>query len=436
MAVSSGAKKTLISVAVLVAACALIVGIAHWRAHDLVAGDVAWHVEISDGGDEAVVVRDRIYTYEDDVLTIRELSSGREIAEDYLDGTWARVGDSGDVAVVSIDGLAMYDRSGDQVWHQTLDDLHMPIAISTDGELDAVRCAEDEGCTLVHFDAAGTITSSTSRESLDLGIPAVVGVTTLDDSRLVQRVPTVPVDIDPETRSAFQVRNGKRWGAPVAVMDDHVAAQVGDLLVGMSRKDGTCTFSAVRAGVRAWTTSTPCPDLGFPIVDVFANRIYVTNLSGRAYDVVTADLEGRRASAFQVEVDPASESDDRQLLKPAPDAVVLIQSDRIAAFSPTGKRLWSQDLDRRSRGSVDESKRLYPGVAVSGPIIDRFENGPDGVAGLAIGRKLPAYTHTFVDSGSGEETARLAAPYGSVPYGLDDGRVLMLGNDDMWLVSP
>lgn len=436
MAVSSGAKKTLISVAVLVAACGLIVGIAHWRAHDLVAGNVAWHVEISDGGDEAVVVRDRIYTYEDDVLTIRDLSSGREIAEDYQDGAWARVGDSGDVAVVSIDGLAMYDRSGDQVWHQALDDLHMPIAISTDGELDAVRCDEDEGCTLVHFDAAGTITSSTSRESLDLGSPAVVGVSTLDDSRLVQRVPTVPVDIDPETRSAFQVRNGKRWGAPVAVMDDHVAAQVGDLLVGMSRKDGTCIFTAVRAGATAWTSSTPCPDLGFPTVDVFADRIYVTNHSEGAYDIVTADLEGRRASAFQVEVDPASEADDRPLLRPTPDAVVLIQSDRLVAYSPTGKRLWSQDLNSRSRRAAVESKRLYPDVAVSGPVVDHFDNGPAGLAGLAIGRKLPAYTHTFVDSGSGDETARLAAPYGSIPYGLDDGRVLILGNDDMWLVSP
>ena len=435
MAVSSGATKALISGAVAIAVCALVVGIAHWRAHDLVAGDVVWHAEVGGSVDETVVVRDRIYTYQDDVLTIRDLASGKMIAEDRLDGTWARVGDSGDVAVLGIARIAMYDRDGNQMWAKELDDLHMPIAISPDGQLDAIRCSESDKCVLVHFDSSGTVTSRTPRRALDLGSPAYIGTDTLDDSQLVQRVPTVPVDIDPKTRSAYQVRDGKRWGSPVGVMDEHVAAQVGDLLVGVSRKDGICTFAAVRSGVQAWTTTTPCPDLGFPKIEVFADRIYLTNLSRGAYDVVTSDLEGRRASTFRVETGMTSES-DRQLLEPTPSGVVLIQTDRISAYSTTGKRLWTNALSRNSRDALDESKRLYPGIAVSGPVVDRFENGPSGLASLAIGRKVPAYTHTFISSRTGEETSQLAAPYGSVPYGLDDGRVLVLGSDDMWLVAP
>lgn len=435
MAVSPSAKKALIAVGVLVGVGALLVGIGHWRAHDLIAGDVVWHAEISGGVDEAVVVRDRIYTYQDDVLTIRDLATGKSIAEDRLDGTWARVGDGGDVAVVDTVRIAMYDRDGNQVWSKDLDHLHMPIAISPDGQLDAIRCSESEKCVLVHFDASGTVTSRTPRQSLGLGSPAFIGAETLDDSRLVQRVPTIPVDVNPNTRSAYQVRDGKRWGSPVGVMDEHVAAQVGDLLVGVSRKDGTCTFAAVRSGVPAWTTTTTCPDLGFPKVEVFSDRIYLTNPSDGAYDVVTSDLEGRRATAFRVDTGPTSES-DRQLLEPTPDAVVLTQTDRISAYSTTGKRLWSEKLTRNSRDVLDESTRLYPGIAVSGPVVDRFENGPGGLAGLAIGRKVPAYTHTFISSGTGEESSQLAAPYGSVPYGLEDGRVLVLGSDDMWLVSP
>lgn len=85
MAVSSGARRALISVAVVIIACGVVIGIAHWRAHDLVAGDVVWHTE--DGADEAVVVRDRIYTYGRDVLTIRDLSTGEPIARERQDGT-------------------------------------------------------------------------------------------------------------------------------------------------------------------------------------------------------------------------------------------------------------------------------------------------------------------------------------------------------------
>ncbi|MDQ4112312.1 MAG: hypothetical protein M3306_14620, partial [Actinomycetota bacterium] len=219
----------------------------------MVAGDVVWHAEVGGGVDETVVVRDRIYTYQDDVLTIRALASGKMIAEDRLDGNWARVGDGGDVAVLGIARIAMYDRDGNQVWAKELDDLHMPIAISSDGQLDAIRCSESDKCVLVHFDSTGTMTSRTPRRALDLGSPAVIGTSTFDDDQIVQRVPTVPVDIDPKTHSAYQVRDGKRWGSPVGVMDEHAAAQVGDLLVGVSRKDGTCTFTAVRSGVKEWT---------------------------------------------------------------------------------------------------------------------------------------------------------------------------------------
>lgn len=432
---SSGATKALISGAVAIAVCALVVGIAHWRAHDLVAGDVVWHAEVGSSVDETVVVRDRIYTYQDDVLTIRDLASGKMIAEDRLDGTWARVGDSGDVAVLGIARIAMYDRDGNQAWAKELDDLHMPIAITPDGQLDAIRCSESDKCVLVHFDSSGTVTSRTPRRALDLGSPAVIGTSTFDDGQLVQRVPTVPVDIDSKTHSAYQVRDGKRWGSPVGVMDEHTVAQVGDLLVGVSRKDGTCTFAAVRSGVPEWTTTTTCPDLGFPEVDVFADRIYLTNFADGAYDVVTSDLEGRRATAFRVDTGTTTDS-DRQLLEPTPDAVVLTQTDRISAYSMTGKRLWTETLSRNSRDALDKSERLYPGIVVSGPVVDRFESGPSGLAGLAIGRKVPGYTHTFISSRTGEETSQLAAPYGSVPYGLDDSRVLVLGSDDMWLVSP
>jgi hypothetical protein len=218
-------------------------------------------------------------------------------------------------------------------------------------------------------------------------------------------------------------------------MDEHTAAQVGDLLVGASRKDGICTFAAVRSGVPEWTTTTTCPDLGFPKVEVFADRIYLSNHSEGAYDVVTSDLEGRRASAFRVDSRTTSES-DRQLLDPAPDGVVLTQTDRISAYSATGKRLWTKKMSRNSRDVLDKSKKLYPGIVVSGPVVDRFENGPGGLADLAIWRNVPAYTHTFISSETGEETSQLAAPYGSVPYGLDDGRILVLGSDEMWLVSP
>ena len=435
MAVSSGATKALISGAVAIAVCALVVGVAHWRAHDLVAGDVVWHTEIDRDASEAVVVRDRIYTYEDDQLTIRDLGTGKTVAEEYQDGTWAHIGDGGHAAVVDIESIAMYDRDGREAWHQRMDDLYLPIAISRDGQLDAIACPEKGTCITVHFDASGRETSRTRRESPDLWTPAFIGTDSFEDHPSVQRAPTIPTGTDSKQSAAFQVRDGKPFGPSVEVMDD-VAAQVGDLLVGMTRKDGTCTFDAVRAGEQAWTSSTPCPDLGYPKVDVFTNRIYVTNPSGDAYDVVTADLEGRRATSFRVRTGPSSES-DRTQLSPTSDAVVLALTDQVSAYSPTtGKRLWTKKLNRASHDALEKTKKIYPGIEVSGPVIDQYENAPQALAGLAVGRDVPAYTHTYIDAASGKESAELAAPYGVASLGLDDGRVLVLGDDDLWLVAP
>lgn len=289
-------------------------------------------------------------------------------------------------------------------------------------------------CVGAQFDVSGRVTSRTSRGSTDLWTPVVIGVDTFEEHPSVRRVPTIATGIDPTKRSAFQVRDGEPFGPAVEVTDD-VAAQVGDLLVGMARKDGTCHFTATRAGRRAWTTSTPCPDLGYPKVEVFTDRIYVTNPSGDAYDVVTADLEGRRATSFRIETGPTSE-EDRTQLSPTPDAIVLTLTDQIAAYSPTtGKRLWSEKLSRTSDGASDGTEKVYPGIEVSGPIVDRYGNGPQALATLAIGRDVPAYTHTYLDATSGEESAELAAPYGVSSLGLEDGRVLVLGDDDIWLVA-
>ena len=433
MAVSPGAKKALIAVGVLTVAGALLVGIGHWRAHDLVAGDVVWHTEVDRAAGEAVVVRGRIYTYEDDQLVIRDLGTGKVIAEELQDGNWAHVGDGGHVATVGVEQIAMYDRNGKLAWQQATDDLYHPIAISLDGQLDAVVC-EEKACSTVHFDAAGQETTRTPRLSPDLATPVYVGSGTFEDTH-VRRVPTIATDIDPKTHSVRQLRDGKPLGAPITLLDDHTAAQVGDLLVGVSRENGTCTFTATRAGTRAWTTTTPCPELGFPEVDVFADRIYLNSRSRDAYDIVTTDLEGRRASSFRVSTGPIEES-DRTQLSPTPAAVVLTVTDQISAYSPTtGKRLWTEDLSRTSHDVLEKTKKVYPGVEVSGPVIDRFGNDSRPVAQLAVGRDLPAYTHTFIDSESGKESAKLAAPYGSVAHGLEDGRVLVLGRDDVWLVS-
>lgn len=434
MAVSSSTKKVLVSVGVLVGVGALLVGIGHWRAHDLVAGDVVWHTEVDRDAGEAVVVRDRIYTYEDDQLTIRDLGTGKVLAEDLQDGTWAHVGDGGHVATVGIEQVAMYGRNGELVWQKAMDDLYHPIAISLDGQLDTVVCGE-KACSTVHFDASGQETSRTPRLSPDLVTPAYIGSGTFAETH-VRRVPTIPTDTDPKTHSVQQLRDGKPLGAPIRLIDDHTAAQVGDLLVGVSRENGTCTFTGTRAGARAWTTATPCPDLGFPEVDVFADRIYLNNPSDDAYDIVTADLEGRRATSFRVRTGPTSES-DRTQLSPTPDAVVLTLTDQVSAYSPTtGKRLWTEKLNRTSHDALEKTKKIYPGIEVSGPVIDQYENAPQALAGLAIGRDVPAYTHTYIDAASGKESAALAAPYGVTSLGLDDGRVLVLGDDDLWLVAP
>ncbi|MFE6510437.1 hypothetical protein ACFVDI_25100 [Nocardioides sp. NPDC057767] len=434
MAVSSGAKKALVSFGVLVCVGALLVGIGHWRAHDLVSGDVVWHVAAEDSGDEAVVVRDRIYTYDNDQLTIRDLGSGKQIAEENQVGAWAFVGDGGHVVVVGNESIATYDRDGEDLWHRTMDDLYLPIAISRDGGLDAVACSEKSGCVTAHFDVSGRETSRTSRGSTDLWTPVVIGFDTFENHPSVRRVPTIATDIDPTKRSAFQIRDGEPFGPAVDITDD-VAAQVGDLLVGMSRKDGTCHFAATRAGKRAWTTSTACPDLGYPKVEVFTDRIYVSNPSGDAYDVVTTDLEGRRATSFRIKTGPTSE-EDRTRLSPTPDSIVLTRTDQIAGYSPTtGKRLWSENLSRTSDGASDGTKKVYPGIEVNGPVIDRYGNGPQSLATLAIGSDVPAYTHTYLDATSGEESAELAAPYGVSALGLEDGRVLVIGDDDIWLVA-
>ena len=434
MAVSSGAKKALVSVGVLACIGALLVGIGHWRAHDLIAGDVAWHLAAEDSGDDAVVLRDRIYTYDHDRLTIRDLETGKRIAEEYQDGAWAFVGDGGHVAVVDAESIAVYDQDGVEAWHHAMDDFYQPIAISLDGELDAIACSETRGCVIARFDVSGRETSRASRGSTDLWTPTFIGVDTFEDHPTVRRVPPVATGVDPERGMVFQVRDGEQFGPAVEITDD-VAAQVGDLLVGMSRADGACTFDAVRAGKRAWTTSTPCPDLGYPKVEVFTDRIYVTNPSGDAYDVVTADLEGRRATSFRIKTGPTSEK-DRIQLSPTPEAIVLTLTDRIAAYSPTtGKKLWGQTLSRTSHDALDEARRIYPGVEVSGPVIDRSGNGPQSLAALAVGRDVPAYTHTYLDALSGEESAELAAPYGVSSLGLEDGRVLVLGDDDIWLVA-
>ncbi|NGN92669.1 PQQ-binding-like beta-propeller repeat protein [Nocardioides sp. KC13] len=435
MAVSSGAKKALVSVGVLAVIGALLVGIGHWRAHDLMAGDVVWHTKVDDGPQEAVVVRDRIYTYEDDRLAIRDLSTGRTVAEEYQDGILAHVGDSGHVALVDLEHVTVYDRDGRQQWHRALDDIYQPIAISLDGQVDAIVCSEQKKCSTVHFDASGRETSRTQRSSPDLAAPAFIGYGTLEDP-LVRRVPTIATDIEPESHTVHQTRDGKPLGSPIQVMDDHVAAQVGDLLVGVDRKDGTCTFTATRAGAPAWKTSTRCPDLGFPEVDVFANRIYLNDRSEDAYEIVTADLQGRQASSFRIRTGPTSES-ERLQLSPTPNSVVLTLTDQISAYSPTtGKRLWVKKLNRTSHDALEKTKKIYPGIDVSGPVIDHYDNAPRTLAELAVGRDVPSYVHTFIDAESGDESAELAAPYGSIMQGLDDGRVLVLGPDDMWLVSP
>ncbi|SDK86751.1 PQQ-like domain-containing protein [Nocardioides sp. YR527] len=434
MAVAPGTKKALIAVGALAGVGALLVGLGHWRAHELVAGDVAWHAEVEHGSDEAVVVRDRVYTYDDDRLTIRDLRSGKVVAEEPLDGIWAHVGDGGHVAAGGIEQIAMYDRDGDQAWQRAVDDNYQPIAISADGELDAVVCTE-KGCSTVHFDASGRETSRTPRLSPDLATPAFIGYGTFEE-RSVRRVPTIATDIDPATHTVRQVRDGKPLGSPIQLLDDHTAAQVGDLLVGVSRQNGTCTFTATRAGIRAWTTSTPCSDLGYPAVDVFADRIYLNDPTDDGYEIVTTDLDGRQANSFKIRTGPTDET-DRIQLSPTPDAVVLTLTDQVSAYSPTtGERLWTEKLDRTSHDVLEKSTKIYPGILVSGPVVDRYANGPQPLTELAVGRDMPAYRHTFVDAASGDETAQLAAPYGSLPYGLDDGRVLMLGDDDIWLVSP
>lgn len=439
MAVSPGAKKALIAIAILIGVGALLVGLGHWRAHDLMAGDVVWHTTVDHAADGAVVVRGRIYTYDDDQLTIRDLRTGRVLAEELQDGTWAHVGDGGHVATVSIEQVAMYDRNGKQAWQQAMDDLYHPIAISEDGQLDAVVCAE-KACSTVHFDASGQETSRTPRLSPDLATPAYIGYGTFEDAR-IRRVPTIATDIDPKANTVHQVRDGRPLGDPIPLVDGHTAAQVGDLLVGVSRENGTCTFAATRAGTPAWTTTTPCPELGFPEVDVFEDRIYLNSSSDNGssdngYDVITADLEGRGATSFRVKVDPTTES-DRIRLSPTSETVVLTLTDQISAYSPTtGKRLWTEQLNRTSHDVLEKTKKIYPGIEVSGPIVDRYGNDSRPLAMLAVGRDLPAYTHAFIDSESGKETARLAAPYGSVAHGLEDGRVLVLGREEMWLVSP
>lgn len=434
MAVAPGAKKTLIVAGALVGVGALLVGIGHWRADDLVTGDVTWHTTVDDSADEVVVVRDRIYTYDDDRLTIRDLSSGEVVAEERVDGTWAHVGDGGHVAAVGLEQITMYDRDGEQMWHRATNDLHQPIAIGTDGQLDTIVCA-GKACSTVHFDASGRVTSRTPRRSTDLATPAFIGYGTFDETR-VRRIPTVATDIDPATHTVWQVRGGEPLGEPIRLLDDHTAAQVGDLLVGVSRTSDTCTFTATRAGIPAWTSSTPCPQLGFPEVDVFAGRIYLTDPTDDGYDVVSADLEGRQATSFRIETGPAEES-DRVQLTPTPDAVVLALTDEVSAYSATtGERLWSEKLSRTSHDALEESTRIYPGIEVSGAVVDRYGNGRQPLTRLAVGRDVPEYTHTFIDAASGAETAQLAAPYGSVAYGLEDGRVLVHGRDDMWLVSP
>ncbi|MFE4002226.1 hypothetical protein ACFX43_25945 [Nocardioides sp. YIM B13467] len=435
MAVSSRAKKALIAVGSLAGVAALLVGIGHWRAHDLMAGDVVWHAEVEQGSHESVVVNDRIYTYGDSLLTIRDLADGTTVAEENLDGTWAYVGDGGHVAVVSIGQITMLDRDGEQMWQRRFDDLHNPLAISPDGALDTVVCAR-KVCSTVRFDASGEETSAAvQRRSPDLQAPASIGHGTTDDSR-VRRIPAFATDLDPKTHTVREVRDGKPVGEPIALMDDHVAAQVGDLLVGVDRVDGTCTFTATRAGEPAWRTATACPDLGFPYVDVFTDRIYLTNRTAGAYDVVTTDLEGRKATSFSIDAEPASDA-ERTDLAPTPDAVVLTLTDQIVAYSPTtGKKLWTEKLNRTSRAALDKTTKIYPGVQVSGPIVDLYDNAPEPLAALAIGRDVPSYTHSFIDAASGEVSAKLAAPWGSVAHGLDDGRVLVVGSDDMWLVSP
>ncbi|GGR73103.1 hypothetical protein J2S40_000911 [Nocardioides luteus] len=435
MAVSSGAKKALVLAGALIGVAALLVGIGHWRAHDLVAGDVVWHAEVDQGSHESVVVGDRVYTYGKGVLSIRDLSDGRTIAEEYVDGTWALVGDGGHVAVVSIEQITVLDRDGAQMWQRRFDDLHNPFAISRDGELDAVACAE-KTCSTVHLDAAGTETSrAVQRRSPRLERPASIGNGTIDDDR-VRRIPAFTTDVDPKTHTVREVRDGRPVGTPIRLMDDHVAAQVGDLLVGVDREDGICTFTATQAGDPAWETSTSCPELGFPYVDVFADRIYLSDRTDQTVEVVTTDLDGREANSFSIDAGEPSDA-RRTELTPTPDAVVLTLTDRVVAYSPTsGKKLWTEKLPKTSRAILDESKRIHPGVSVDGPVVDVYSNAPEPLAALALGRDVPSYTHSFIDAVSGEVTAELAAPWGSRVHGLDDGRVLVVASDDMWLVSP
>lgn len=435
MAVSPGVRKTVTVVAALICVCGLVVGFAHWRVHELETGDVVWTAPAFEEPDTAVVVGGRIYTYAHDRLVIRELRTGRRIAVTNEIGFRAYVGDGGQVAIEDLAGhrLAFYSRDGKELWHRT-GVVETPAAIGTDGGLDVIGCDGDKHCRTTHYDAAGRMTGRTARHSPDFAQAATIGSLTFGPDQGVVRVPPVPIDIEGDR--ARELRGGRAWGPAVATADDHALAQVGDLLVGLSRRRGTCVFEAVRSGKRAWTTSTPCPDLGFPTLAVFAHRLYAYNSTDNGYDVVTTDLGGERAAGMHIQAAAPAKGDRRELW-PTPSTLVLVTTGAVAGYTPdSGKKLWERELRRDSADPLDDSHKLFPAVTVSGEVIDVSGDTRPPWPQLALGHDTPSTTHTFIDPATGDTTAELAVPWGARVSGTDDGGAVVFGDHRVRLVSP
>lgn len=497
MAVSSGLRKRLIVAAALVGAFGLLVGYAHWYVHDLETGDVAWSAPTAYGRTDAdqveiVVVAGRIYTYDRRRLVIRDLRTGRPIAvtnpagfqpqvaggcrpaarydprrrgayfsfspsgkllicpmqtarRDAIAnaGPQAYVGDGGQVALFNAarHRLAFYSRDGKELWNHDGGPVGTPLAIGADGGLDVISC-HGTSCDTVHYDDAGHVTARTARRSRNLARAATIdspGRSPYAAEPILIRVPPVPIDID--GHSTYQLRDGRRWGTAVATTDGHTLAQVGDLLVGLSRRGGTCVFAAVRSGRPAWTTSTPCPGLGTPALTVFAHRLYAYTDDGKwgrngGAAVVSTDLDGVRAVHTYIRRPiPPNQGDFR--VEPAP-RVLIISTDREAvAYSPTtGAELWQLDLHHNS-GYTDDAGH-HENVGPSGAIVELVRDTRPPWPQLAIGRDTPPRTLSLLDPVTGDTLASVGTSrwQAGASYGTADGAVIVIDGDRIRLVRP
>lgn len=425
--------------AAVVAAGALVVGLAHWKMHALQTGDVAWSTPAIQG--EVTVAAGRIYTFDDlDALTVTRLSDGKRLADPpAFEESNMYVGSSGWFATVSFarSRLTFYSPDGEPQWERPLDKgesaLQPPHAIG-DGFIVYRDCVDDD-CALRSVDASGRLQWTTPVPRGAQIRPYAHGengdqTEATRPGAHLRRVPSVAT-VSRGGRLFALDDSGRPRGTSIAAKESTV---IRDLMVESTRSGSECAYRAVRNGTEAWRTSVPCPGVGGTYTALaMPQRLYVRYFGKDDGDVdtmVSVDLEDGSAHALDF---AWHEFDDKttEAVYVGPDVIVRQKGESVTGIDPdTGKQRWKRTFDKHHRSFGDKSVPSYVGIEVLDGAVSVIGKHAGFWRAAAIGRDLPLRYVRMLDPRTGDTRTQLLQESLYTSVGLGDGQGTLVIADD------